>query len=168
VRVSKPGNYSRDENLSIFLAIEPGDPRLPAEIQGSIQRPRRWCRISSIGANVMTFNQYIASIVTSIDAQPLPLVGIENRIFLWDNLRAHKSPILYETVERGGRHRIQCRPPYMPCDGPFEYIFCQLECVINKRMSHISSTEDLAIEIRNIVGNLGGFDSTFAHCGYTP
>jgi transposase len=166
VRVSKPGNYGRDVNVSVFLAVEPGDPRLPGHVYGSIQRPRRWCRVSLVGANVDSFNALIASIVSNIDNHPLPGIGVQNRVFLWDNLRAHRSPLLYQTVEAGRRHHIQPRPPYMPCDGPIEYVFCQLEGRINRDIAYIDSVNDLMTSIRNIIANLGGFDATFAHCGY--
>jgi len=90
---------------------------------------------------------------------------------MWGNLRAHKSPILYETVQGGGRHHIHPRPPYMPEDGPIEFAFCQLENQLNLNIAHISTIDGLATSIRNILANLGndgGFHSTFIHCGYRP
>jgi transposase len=166
VRVSYPGNYGRGTNVSVFLAVEPGHPELPAHVNGSIQNPRRWCRVSLIGASARTFNDFIASIVADIDNNPLPGIGAPGRVFLWDNLRAHKSPLLYQTVEGGRRHIIQPRPPYMPCDGPIEYVFCQLEGRLNKDISNIHNLADLMRAINTAVANLGGFDATFAHCKY--
>jgi len=171
VRVRKPGNYSRDSNLTIMYCIEPGNPHVPPEVQGSIARPRRWCRVTTAGTNVDTFNRFVSDIVESIDNNILPVVGVQNRTFMWDNLRAHKSPILYETVQGGGRHHILPSPPYMPEDGPIEFAFCQLENQLNLNIAHISTIDGLATSIRNILANLGndgGFHSTFIHCGYRP
>ena len=41
LRVRKKGNYCRDTKLTIILAIEPGDPDIPAGEPGSIENPRR-------------------------------------------------------------------------------------------------------------------------------
>jgi hypothetical protein len=166
VRVNYTGNYGRGLNLSVFLAIEPGHPGLPADVQGSIENPQRWCRVSLIGASARTFNNFIASIVEDIDNNPLPIIGTPSRVFLWDNLRAHKSPLLYHTVEGGRRHRIQPRPPYMPCYGSIEYVFCQLQGKLNKDINNIHNLNDLERSIYMVVANLGGFNNTFAHCRY--
>ena len=88
------------------------------------------------------------------------------RYFIWDNLNVHKSPLVYEAVQGGGRHIIVARPPYMPCDGPIEYIFCQLEAALSKNLGPISSIDDLITSVRNIVSALKGPDKTFQHCGY--
>jgi hypothetical protein len=83
-----------------------------------------------------------------------------------DNLNVHKSPLVYQAVEGGGRHLIVARPLYMPCDGPIEYIFCQLEAALCKNMAQVASVDDLMDTVRNIVPQLSGFDQTFRHCGY--
>jgi len=92
----------RGKNVSAFLAVEPGHPELPAHVNGSIQNPRHWCCVSLVGASARTFNNFIASVVADIDINPLPGIGVQGKAFLWDNLRAHKSPLLHQTVE-GGR-----------------------------------------------------------------
>ena len=122
--------------------------------------------MSLIGASARTFNNFIASIVEDIDNNPLPIIGTPSRVFLWDNLRAHKSPLLYHTVEGGRRHRIKPRPPYMPCDGPIEYVFCQLQGKLNKDINNIHNLNDLERSIYTAVANLRGFHNMFAHCSY--
>jgi hypothetical protein len=42
VRIRKPGHYTRGTKLTIIMAVEPGNPTLPPDVDGSIERPRRW------------------------------------------------------------------------------------------------------------------------------
>ena len=52
-RVRKPGHYVRNTKLTVLLAVEPGDPQIPAHIDGSVERPRRWIRtIQNSGMSV--------------------------------------------------------------------------------------------------------------------
>jgi hypothetical protein len=41
-RLPKPGHYTRDTKLTVLFAMEPGNPTLPANQDGSLERPRRW------------------------------------------------------------------------------------------------------------------------------
>jgi hypothetical protein len=59
----------------------------------------------------------------------------------------------------------------MPEDGPIEFAFFQLENQLNLIIAHISTIDELATSICNILANLGndgGFHNTFIHCGYRP
>jgi hypothetical protein len=166
VRVLKPGNYGRGVNVTVMLGIEPGHPILPDDVHGSLRRPRRWLRVSLQGANTLSFTDFVSSIVQDIDNHPLPGVEEDSRVFMWDNLNVHKSPLVYQAVEGGGRHLIVARPPYMPCDGPIEYIFCRLEAALCKHIAQVASIDNLMDTVRHIVPQLSGFEQTFRHCGY--
>jgi hypothetical protein len=51
-RVRKDGHYGHGEKLTILFAIEPGDPRLPPHVYGSIENPRQWIRcVRNIGTS---------------------------------------------------------------------------------------------------------------------
>ena len=41
--VNYAANYGRGRNVSVFFAIKPGHPGLPADVQGSIENPQHWC-----------------------------------------------------------------------------------------------------------------------------
>ncbi len=41
-RVRKDGHYNHGSKITVLFAIEPGDPALPPETWGSVERPRRW------------------------------------------------------------------------------------------------------------------------------
>ena len=43
-RVRKPGHYTRNTKMTVLVAVEPGDPQLPPNVDGSIEKPRRWIR----------------------------------------------------------------------------------------------------------------------------
>ncbi len=42
LRIRKPGHYTRDTKLTVLFAMEPGNPMVPANQEGSLERPRRW------------------------------------------------------------------------------------------------------------------------------
>ncbi len=44
LRVRKDGHYHHGAKITVIFAIEPGDPRLPLHVRGSVDRPRRWIR----------------------------------------------------------------------------------------------------------------------------
>eukprot|EP00536_Pseudo-nitzschia_multiseries_P001434 jgi/Psemu1/3350/gm1.3350_g len=36
------GNYEKGQKLTVMIAVEPGDPELPADVTGSIAQPHQW------------------------------------------------------------------------------------------------------------------------------
>ena len=89
--------------------------------------------------------------------------------YLWDNLSSHLNARVTNAVHFAG-HRCIARPPYRPADAPIEYIFNQLEQQLQKAMYTVHTDADFVREIHTAIANLGrgvgGFDSTFRHCGY--
>ena len=168
IRVVKPGHYSRDTKLTVILAVEAGDPGLQPEVQGSTTNPRRWLRIMiKGGTTTMDFNEFLRYICTSIENNPPEgVVGNNSRIFLWDNLSSHCSPIIHQTVEGDFGHLIIRRPPYKPSDAPIEYIFCSLVQELQNRTFNTNNLVELIQSIQNVVANLSGFDNTFNKLGY--
>ena len=123
-RVRKPGNYSRDVKVTVILAVEPGDPRLPSSIYGSVEWPRRWAKVDPVpGTTSEDFDDFLKEICEDLLHFPPPGQEHERRVFLWDNLGSHTSPIIHQTVEADYGHIIKRRPAYRPADGPIEYVF---------------------------------------------
>jgi hypothetical protein len=61
------------------------------------------------------------------------------------------------------------RPPYQPKYGPIEYVFCELAAELEKLVQPDWTPQDLIQQITNVASRLGrngGFNNTFAHCGY--
>jgi hypothetical protein len=57
------------ESLTVLLAIERGDPRLPANVDGSTQRPRRWIRVTRLAgiSAFVTFADFCDYICSDIE-----------------------------------------------------------------------------------------------------
>ena len=168
LRVVKPGHYSKDTKLTILLAVEAGDPQVQPGIRGSVTNPRRWLRIlQKGGTSTIDFDDFVTHICNDLMQNPVPgQVGNNERIFLWDNLSSHCSPLIHQTVEGNFGHIIIRRPPYKPSDAPIEYIFCQLIVGLQFRTFQLSNIPDLMHAIQVVVTNLKGFDNLFQKLGY--
>jgi hypothetical protein len=119
------------------MAVEPGNPTLPPDVDGSIERPRRWIWVWIIsGMTATIFSEFCEHMCASIENSALD----EEHVFLWDNLQAHLTPLVYHTVEG---HQGNCtfhiipRPPYQPKFGPIEYIFVSLFAVLKIKSRRI-------------------------------
>ena len=102
VRVREPGPYGHGDKWTLILGIDCSG--------------MKWFRFEKVaGTSVETFDSFVNTIV-----QQLPAAG-PRRTFMWDNLTAHHSARVFNTVTRAG-HRVLPRPPYRPVDGPIEYV----------------------------------------------
>ena len=152
VAVREPGKYGHGKKWTIILAID---------CQG-----RRWMRFAKeSGTSTAIFDQFCQSIINSLTSPLAPVNPGLQRTFMWDNLSAHHSAQVYNTVTFAG-HRVLARPPYRPVDGPIEYIFNQLQLDLTHRIHTIKNEADFIAAVNAIITNLGGFDATFQHCGY--
>jgi hypothetical protein len=172
-RIRKPGHYTRNQKLTVLLAIEPGDPRLPNNMPGSVAMPRRWCRVMQTGGtSTLAFASFVDHICTSIETNGIPAHVIDtdsHRVFLWDNLTSHLTPLVAQTIgARNGNSVFTSipRPPYQPKYAPIEYKICDCIALATKEIHAESTTQDLEIAILRAAREIGPFDSTFAHCGY--
>jgi hypothetical protein len=173
IRIRKPGHYCKDTKIVLIMAVEAGDPRLPAHMDGSIAKPRRWYWIRIMqGTTAYMFADFMEYVCGSIEQSPIEGLD-EERFFLWDNLGSHLAPVVAQTVEarNGPCHFTSIRrPPYQPKYGPIEYVFCDISCRLKDRVNQTDTTVTLIELIQQIasqVGINGGFNNTFAHCGYS-
>ena len=173
IRIRKPGHYCRNTKLTVLFAIEPGDPSLPPQMEGSIQKPRRWIRVTRLaGTSAETFASFADEVCTSIETNRIPGTD-DHRVNLWDNLNSHHSPIVAQTVEArnaGTRFSIVPRVPYQPKIGPIEYKICDLVTAVRDQARKEWDVNDLEQAIHRVAATLGmngGFDRSFDHCGYT-
>jgi hypothetical protein len=93
----------------------------------------------------------------------------DHRIFIWDNLAAHHSAYVHQTVRgREGpcQFSIVARPQYHPKFGPIEYKICDLMARIILKKQHYWTLNILEQEIMIVANSMGPFDSTFARIGY--
>jgi transposase len=173
VRVRDTAHFKRGESMvNLILAIEPGNADLPDHVHGSTARPRKWFKITTGTVDEQVFAEFVDEICSDIEESPASHQTDRERIFLWDNLAAHKTPLVQSTTEnREGDHTFFsiCRPPYQPKWAPIEYIFCQISTELRRRVRRTWTKENLTDALYDIIIPLGwdgSFDRTFRHCGY--
>ena len=180
-RVGKEGHYKFGLKVTALMAIEPGDPRLPTQMRGGVENPRRWVRtIQTGGTTTIVFRDFVNHICSDIESAPI--MGYQDaqgnnavtntdqqRTFLWDNLSSHHSAYVNQTVYgRNGPYRftIVPRPPYQPKWGPIEYKICDLTNAIRLVKDETWDFGRLEVAIYQKAAEIGPFNSTFEHCGY--
>ncbi len=151
MRISKPGNYDRGTfKLTIILAVETGDPKIPAGQIGSLTRPRVWAQVTTEpGMTAMAYCAFVKHVLDTYDAIANPAL---HRTLIHDNLTLHKAPEMYEAVRERG-HRTVCRPPYRPQDGPVEYAINQVCGRLEKRWSAVHDLESMKTVVEEIIDN---------------
>jgi hypothetical protein len=105
--------------MTVLIGIESGDPRLPANLPGSIKNPGRWIQVvQGTGTTIKVFDEFIKSINASIEARVVACLEfpmVRHRVYLWDNLNSHLAPLIAQTLYG---HIGECRftsvqcPPY--------------------------------------------------------
>ena len=82
----------------MIAAIEPGDPTLPPNVDGSTANPRRFYRIfTEGGTDQIRFSNFIDEVLQ--DFEQSGLAYDNDRILMWDNLQSHLTPLVYQTVQ---------------------------------------------------------------------
>ena len=61
----KEGHYKVGKKLTCLLAIEPGNPRLPPQYRGLVQKPRRSVRCIQKGGATVSVFRALSEIVCS-------------------------------------------------------------------------------------------------------
>lgn len=103
-RVTESGYYGRGKKFTITLAI------------GSTGE--RWCCVErKAGTDIIDFVSFVQSIVGGISLDAY--AGV--RTIMMDNLSAHRSALVHQTVIASGQ-RLLYRPKYYPSDAPIEYV----------------------------------------------
>jgi len=168
-RVRKDGHYYFGAKITVIFAIEPGDPRLPHHVLGSVQHPRHWiwC-VHGCGTTTSIFCDFCDHVCMEIDQFGVQRTD-DHRIFIWDNLAAHHSAYVHQTVtgcDGPCQFSIVARPQYHPKFGPIEYKICELTNILWMRKQLNWTVQMLENEIYATAASIESFDSTFVHCGY--
>merc|ERR1712012_1141000 len=94
IRVRKPGNYTKDTKVTVIMGVEPGDPRIANPLPGSIENPRRWLKVNMTpGTTAYQFNDFLEEVMDDLENNHPAGIPIEGRVFLWDNLSSHLTPL---------------------------------------------------------------------------
>jgi hypothetical protein len=84
--------------MTVIFAIEPGDPALPPNVRGSLERPRHWIRcLCAAGTTINIFCDFCDYVCWDIETNNIPGTNA-HWIFIWDNLAAHHSMYVHSTV----------------------------------------------------------------------
>jgi hypothetical protein len=174
IRVRKPGHYSRSTKVTVLLAVEAGDPNVPDHALGSVAKPRVWHKIFfQAGINQVDFAEFIDSICTNFEENPAPNGCDDHRVFLWDNLAAHLTTLVYETLESRESPNVFYsvpRPPYQPKYGPSEYGILDAVQKVQRRVLRTWTTETMVNNIEQVLTTGFGWNGAgrrrFHHCGY--
>jgi len=161
--------------LTILIGVEPCDERLPAHLDGSLERLRRWIRsILNQGTTIEVFTDFIDSICSDIENTGLHHHNFfdtdNNRYFLWDILNSQLSPLVIQLVEGWpGQCNFSSipRPPYQLKYGPIEYVICWIASRLAKLVRQNWTTATMEQEIRNVFASMRDYVNYFDHCGYT-
>ena len=172
-RVRYPAHYKRNEpKINVILACESGNQNIPGNVDGSANRPRLWIQVSIDNIDQFVFGGFVNEILTDIEENPVGGGYDDERIFIWDNHRAHQTPYVATIIEDRPSHNhfhSVDRPPYYPKIAPIEYLFCELSAELARRCRREWTMVDLRInifEICSLLGRNGNLFSTFVHCGY--
>lgn len=123
--------------ITVILAVEPGDPTIPAHLDSSLENPRRWFWIldDADGTSEDLFSRFVDHVLNRLEATTHQVD--DHRICLWDNLRSHLGPTVYNTVygrATPNTFSFIARPPYQPKYGPTEYMFAELTNRLQQRV----------------------------------
>ena len=173
VRVRDTGEYRRgQDSLNLIIGIEPGHPNIPPDELGSIKNPRKWYFITERNCDQFLFADFIDYICRDIENDPCE--GDDFRVFMYDNLSAHLTPLIFHTLEEresADVHRFTGlpRPPYQPKYGPIEYIIGQISTKLTQMHDGNWTKDTLRDALRAIcrsIGNDGVSNRTFSFVGY--
>ena len=173
VRVRDTAHYKRmSRGITLILAVEPGNPHLPPHIYGSIQNPRKWWQLTIDNVNQIVFADFVDTVCSDIEDNPVPDNHDNERVLMWDNLSAHATGLVHQTVElRPTRPRqrftIVPRPPYRPMFAPVEYVFCEIASRLSKMVKKDWTLLNLRHGIVECIIQIGRdcrLNRTFRHC----
>ncbi len=124
LQIRKPGNYDRGTfKLRIILAVETGDLDIADGDIGLVSNPRVWTRVTTEpGTSTMAYCAFVEHVLNTYNAIENPALC---RTLIHNNPTSHRVLEAYEDMREHG-HRVFCRSPYRPQDGPVEYAINQV------------------------------------------
>ena len=94
-RVTILAHYCRNaKKVKANLAVEAGNSNLPQQLDGSLSRPQKWLRITVEKVDQFVFGGLVNKILHNIENHPVSGGCNDEKIIIWDNLGAHKTPYI--------------------------------------------------------------------------
>ena len=155
VRVCSGGPYSKTEKWNIIMGVsgEEGNPQNPSH---------RWRMLWLQGGTTI---KRVVHFVTMILGDIGHAIPQRRYCFTMDNLAAHHNVAVAAVIYAHG-HRLAFRAPYYPTDGPIEYVFNTLQCLLRTNLHRIVDAPSLLDEIGNAIQAMDDFSAYFINCGF--
>jgi transposase len=142
---------------------------LRQHVRGSLDRPQRWIKcLRAVGTTIKIFHDFCDYVCQDIETNNIPGTDF-HRTFIWDNLAAHHSAYVHNTVTgRVGPSNFSSvpRPLYHPKYSPIEYKICEVMEKIWLKKEENWDLNRLEWEITLAANQIKRFEETFIHCGY--
>lgn len=108
----------------------------------------------------------VAALLAFVETQLAPLLK-KGDIVIWDNLQAHKSPVVHDAIRRCGA-TIELLPPYSPDLNPIEKLWSKAKLFL--RGAAARTKETLLEALKQALDTIHPADIQhwFMHCGYRP
>ena len=122
----------------------------------------------AVGTTTNIFRDFCDYVCKDIETNNIPGADF-HQVFIWDNLSAHHSTYLHNTVTScdGTRNLLIVPwPPYHPKYGPIKYKICKVMERIRLRKEENWDLNRLEYEIMLAANQIERFEETFIHCGY--
>ena len=153
------------KKVDVVISDEAGNPRLPVWIDGSVEKPRWWLRITERSVDQFNFRKFMEYLCDGLERNPVPNGMDMHMVFLLDNLSVCKTA--YAT------HRITAWPskncfefvdrPYIPKISQIEYVVCELAAELSRRINMDWTIDHLKWNIRDIVSRIGMNGTSLVH-----
>ncbi len=165
----KDGHYNHGAKITVLFAIKLGDPAFSPHVCGSVQRRRRLVQcVHGVGKTMNIFRDFCNHICLEIEQHGV-VETYDHRILIWDNLAAHHSAYVHQTMTGcEGPHwfSIVTWPQYHPKFVPIEYKICELANILRKRKEPNWAMLTLENVIYQAAATIKTFDCTFKQGGY--
>jgi len=153
-RVRDVGPYKEYEKLTLILAVSSN---------GFIH-----VRLADdAGTTTEIFKGFLTTLIDRLEGMEQREEWVGPKVFIWDNLAAHKSDVISNLLLIKNRLSVP-RAPYWPVDGPIEYVFHLLEQQGRLRLYRIHTMYDLSRNIHEVITEFTPqtIENCFIHCGY--
>ena len=165
--------YTRsDPKVNVIMVIEPGCPYVDAHVDGSLQNPRQWVKITTQNVDQYSFSDFNELILYEFESHPAPGDVEDQRIMLWDNLFLRKTAIVTNNIyERASTNKLMFvdHPLYRPNMALIKFIFCELTCELACRVNYtwkITTMKENKVDIFSRITRNRQMHNTFIYCGY--
>ena len=148
-----PAHYTRGATkINVILAVEAGPHIIPASMDGSVKNSQQWKNVTTYNCNQFVFGNFVNILLSNIKQHPTLHNIDDERIVLWDNFSAHKTPyflnIIQDCSSNNGSIVVDC-PPYRSRLAPIEYIFCKLTPELSRWCTKERTGKILSSQIMN-------------------